>query len=266
MNREKRNNKKLTIVTVNKNNGAGLRRTLQSVSEHVDKSLIECVVVDACSSDASIGIVREFQNIVDVFISEDDEGPYDGMNKGLNCASGQFVYFLNSGDEIQFWDNSIVDILTNQTVYYFHVVTPERLRNNRKDVGLASLSNKTLNHQGVVYSKELLLSVGGFRTDYRIISDFISLWKIKELNRDFVYLADQYAVARYQGGGISSQLGVIKQEKQLFFKQIVCFREGKSYQIYPKVIAILFFLKKGRNKLRRGIHKCIRASEGVSSH
>jgi len=88
---------RISIVTVNKDDAAGLYRTLRSVERLTDGET-ELIVVDGGSGDGSLEIARDFAHAVDTLVSEPDEGLYDAMNKGVAAARGAWVIFMNAGD------------------------------------------------------------------------------------------------------------------------------------------------------------------------
>lgn len=89
----------LSIITVVYNNVRDIERTLCSV---INQSYphIEYIVVDGASTDGTLDIIQKYQDRLSKVISEKDAGIYDAMNKGLALASGDFVLFMNSGDEL----------------------------------------------------------------------------------------------------------------------------------------------------------------------
>jgi len=88
---------KISIITINYNNAAGLQQTMQSVLQQ-DYASIEYIVIDGGSTDGSIEIVNRHQHKLAYFISEPDQGIYNAMNKGIVKATGDYILFLNSGD------------------------------------------------------------------------------------------------------------------------------------------------------------------------
>lgn len=94
---------KLTIVTVNFNNREGLIRTAKSVFTQLIKPY-EWIIIDGGSTDGSIDILYDYinsqkkTNININIISEADKGIYDAMNKGVDISNGEYLIFLNSGD------------------------------------------------------------------------------------------------------------------------------------------------------------------------
>ena len=90
----------LTIITINRNNAAGLEKTMQSVLNQTCQDF-EYVVVDGASTDDSIEVIQllagQFGERLK-WISEPDKGIYNAMNKGIGMASGTYLEFLNSGD------------------------------------------------------------------------------------------------------------------------------------------------------------------------
>ena len=87
------------IVTINKNNGDGLRRTITSVAKQSYANYL-FAVIDGCSSDHSIEVAR-LSPCIDYFISEKDSGIYEAMNKGTSplLFLCNYVVYMNSGDE-----------------------------------------------------------------------------------------------------------------------------------------------------------------------
>jgi glycosyltransferase involved in cell wall biosynthesis len=91
----------LSIVTINRNNGFGLERTLRSVAGQTALDRIHMIIVDGGSSDGSPDVIAEYTELLGAtVIAETDRGIYDAMNKGLALALGRFTLFLNSGDHL----------------------------------------------------------------------------------------------------------------------------------------------------------------------
>lgn len=97
---------KLSIITINRNNAEGLRKTMQSVFSQTYCDF-EYIVIDGASIDGSIDIINEYAirslnyNLLSVtlnWLSEKDTGIYDAMNKGLRISHGEYILMLNSGD------------------------------------------------------------------------------------------------------------------------------------------------------------------------
>lgn len=91
---------KLSIITINYNNAAGLEKTLQSVYSQTCREF-EHIVVDGASNDGSVGMIEKYAQKCTNFvrwISEPDKGIYNAMNKGIRMVSGDYIQILNSGD------------------------------------------------------------------------------------------------------------------------------------------------------------------------
>ena len=101
----------LSIITVVYNNLNGLQYTFQSINAQMDKDF-EWIVIDGGSADGTKQWLEQLQFTPLKFISEKDNGLYDAMNKGLGMATGEFVWFMNSGDSI--YAGTVVEALKKQ--------------------------------------------------------------------------------------------------------------------------------------------------------
>lgn len=92
---------KLSIITINRNNATGLRKTMESVFSQTYRDF-EYIVVDGASTDESVDIIKEFAEKYTFpsgrggvgsfkWISEPDKGIYNAMNKGIEIAEGKRV-------------------------------------------------------------------------------------------------------------------------------------------------------------------------------
>lgn len=88
---------RISVVTVNYNMRDGLEQTIQSVISQTYPNL-EYIIVDGASTDGSVEVVRKHVEDIDYWVSEKDRNLYDGMNKGVAAATGEWVLFMNSGD------------------------------------------------------------------------------------------------------------------------------------------------------------------------
>ncbi len=89
---------KISVITVVFNGEKHIGRTIESVLNQ-SYSPIEYIIVDGKSTDGTLKVIGSYPGISRV-ISEPDQGLYDAMNKGLKTATGDYVWFLNSGDQV----------------------------------------------------------------------------------------------------------------------------------------------------------------------
>jgi glycosyltransferase involved in cell wall biosynthesis len=88
---------KISVVTVNFNMAGEIGDTLDSVLAQ-DYPSFESIVIDGGSADGSCAIIESYTPRLAYWISENDRNLYDGMNKGVAAATGEWVLFMNSGD------------------------------------------------------------------------------------------------------------------------------------------------------------------------
>ena len=91
---------KFSIVTITYNAEVVLERTLKSVVCQ-SYSGIEYIVIDGQSEDGTVSLIKKYEGCISDWVSEPDRGLYDAMNKGLQRATGDYVWFLNAGDSLQ---------------------------------------------------------------------------------------------------------------------------------------------------------------------
>jgi glycosyltransferase involved in cell wall biosynthesis len=88
---------KLSVISIAYNNLKGLKKTLEIFEKNSFQNEIELVIVDGGSNDGSKEFL-ENQKISKNWVSEPDKGIYNAMNKGIEMAKGDYLWFLNSGD------------------------------------------------------------------------------------------------------------------------------------------------------------------------
>jgi glycosyltransferase involved in cell wall biosynthesis len=90
---------KFSIITVTYNAGKVLEDTIQSVVFQTYRN-VEYIIVDGGSKDNTLEIAEKYRDRISKVISEPDKGLYDAMNKGIRLATGDYLCFLNAGDEL----------------------------------------------------------------------------------------------------------------------------------------------------------------------
>jgi glycosyltransferase involved in cell wall biosynthesis len=98
----------LSVITIVYNNVRDIERTMLSVLGQTYQG-IEYIVVDGLSNDGTLDLIKKYETRIAKFTSEKDEGIYDAMNKGLALATGDYLIFMNSGDE--FFDVDTVNVV-----------------------------------------------------------------------------------------------------------------------------------------------------------
>ena len=100
-----------SIITVCYNAEHEIEKTMNSLLMQENEDY-ECIIVDGKSSDKTVEIIKsykkkfEMKKILVKIISENDQGIFDAMNKGINLATGKWINFMNAGDT--FHDNTVL--------------------------------------------------------------------------------------------------------------------------------------------------------------
>lgn len=203
---------KLSIVTINRNNAAGLRATLRSTFEsQVGFSDWEQIVVDGASTDGSFAEVDQYRNDPRLgwCVSEPDDGIYNAMNKGAGKARGDYLLFLNSGDTLEPDVLSRVFPIPPDTDIAFGDLTvlkkkgPELKAYPDADrIAEWHFLVESLPHPASFISRRLFEGLGGYDESYRIVADLgFFLRAVRERNARLLHMP--FLVARFDGNGIS---------------------------------------------------------------
>lgn len=204
----------LSIITITYNAEQFLERTIQSILAQTDQNF-EYIIIDGKSKDGTLAIAENYKSRVNKLISEPDKGLYDAMNKGLKNASGDFVWFMNAGDEINDYQavekiykaiSDKIDVLYGDTYFVDDAgniqglrseITPHRLPKELKwrDMKLGML----VCHQAFIARK----SIAPLYMENNLSADVN--WEIECLKqaREVKYL--DFVVAKYLTGGISNK-------------------------------------------------------------
>jgi len=87
----------VSVITIVRDGEKHLEQAIQSVlSQTYDN--IEYIIIDGASTDGTLDIIRKYDDQIDYWMSEPDEGLYDAINKGIALSKGTIIKVLNADD------------------------------------------------------------------------------------------------------------------------------------------------------------------------
>ncbi len=143
---------------------------------------IEYLIVDGKSTDGTFEYLKKISEKIQIkYISEKDNGIYDAMNKGIQMSTGEWIYFLNSGDLLvknaincilKQIDNNI-DALYGSVVLTINYKGKNYGKIGKIDTHINHLKRGMIcSHQGFVCKKSVIEKCGGFDTSFKIAGDW----------------------------------------------------------------------------------------------
>lgn len=151
---------KISVITINRNDREGLRRTILSVAGQTIRPH-EFIVIDGASTDGSADLLDEFSGDITYGVSEPDKGIYNAMNKGIAAATGDYCIFMNAGDtfccpsvlSVFFGSGATDDIICGNALI---LEEPIRRKTPPADISLRFLYGTALCHQAAFIKTDLL--------------------------------------------------------------------------------------------------------------
>lgn len=198
----------LSVITVVYNNVDHVERTLLSVLNQTYPHM-EYIVIDGASTDGTLQVIEKYKHRIAKLISEPDKGIYDAMNKGLTLATGDYVLFMNSGDEI-YSPETVAHVFAsadNADIYYGET---EMINDKGESLGQrrhkapASFTwrsfkyGMSVSHQAIYIKRTLVES---YDPRYQLSADID--WIIRAAKKAKTIVNVNQYVAKYLVGGMS---------------------------------------------------------------
>ena len=209
----------ITIITVVLNGQDYLEETILSVINQTYYN-VEYIVIDGGSTDCTLEIIKNYENAIDYWVSENDKGIYDAMNKGISLSSGSIIGILNSDDLLYNTDTleNIIDtyLLKNGDVIYGDILLVNPRTKLVKEKRFAKIRKMAygmyLNHPAIFISLSIYKRFGIFRSDiFKMAADYDLMLRILKEKVRFININKYLAVMRDGGVSIKSYDITIKE-------------------------------------------------------
>jgi glycosyltransferase involved in cell wall biosynthesis len=207
---------KISVITISYNAVETIEKTIQSVLRQ-NYSNLEYIVIDGGSTDGTVDIIKKYEDNISFWISEEDEGLYDGLNKGIRKSTGDIIGQINA-------DDLYVGGALRSVAHKFKREKIDLLYGNTFQINKAgNVINKkyaskwhniwdgcgAFFHSSCFFSKGVLNEVGLYDTKYKIAADIDLLQRV-HLNTNRIKILDEFITKQRIGGVSHSGLGPFK--------------------------------------------------------
>ncbi|TCD11521.1 glycosyltransferase [Pedobacter frigidisoli] len=201
---------KLSVITIVYNNVRDIERTINSIINQTFTS-IEYIVIDGKSTDGTFEVIEKYKESISKIVSEPDKGIYDAMNKGLALATGDYVLFMNSGDEI-YDEHTVEDVFDSSPGADIYYGETEMYNDNWESLGrrrheapeifdwTSFKYGMNISHQAIYIKRSI---IAPYDMTYKYSSDID--WIIKATKKASSIINVHRYVAKYLVGGMSKK-------------------------------------------------------------
>jgi putative colanic acid biosynthesis glycosyltransferase len=203
------------------------RNTLQGAIKSVQNQSydsVELIIVDGKSTDGSVELINTLDIKPDYFISEKDRGVYDAINKGIDKASGEWIFVLGADDALLHKDifTEIISLVQETSDIVFGYVENESPANSfvpllhKSEFGKKLRWKNTLHQQSVLYRRSLFREFR-FNASYKILADYdFHLFLMSEkIQGQFI----STIVAKCGSEGLSKRFTISLYKEELIIKR-----------------------------------------------
>ena len=206
-----------TVLTASLNNGATIRNTLESVKKQ-DFRDVEHLVIDGGSSDDTVSILKKYMGGYNLsWISENDKGIADALNKAVTESCGDYLLVIQADDRLV--DDGVLEkvfpLLRDEgcDIHSFPVILdhPELGKSLRRPIPVLwwNRFKFIFPHQGTFVHRRVFERIGGFREDFSIAMDYDFFYRAILAGCTVKYHREP-PVALMGGSGVGTRLDFLK--------------------------------------------------------
>lgn len=240
-------NPRISLITVSFNAVKTIEQTILSVINQTYPN-IEYIIIDGGSTDGTIDIIKKYQDKIAYWISEPDKGIYDAMNKGIDSANGDYLFFLGADDELSnigIIEDIFDEIKSSPILIYGNVKYQNCKKNINSQFSKKILLHNTIHHQSAFYHKNLFTNFR-YNINFKIASDYELNLKIYLNKKSQTHYVDK-VVSICTDNGVSRSNAFLAQKemfkvRKLYFNQIqniildaIATLKFKIHYIYKKL-------------------------------
>jgi len=167
---------------------------------------IDLLVIDGGSTDGTMDVINKYVDHISYWVSEQDNGIYDAMNKGWAAAADDsLVLFLGAGDRIISLPDSISCLSPADVVYGSVNMGETYIFNSRADFHLKLYNS--LHHQALLVNKSFH-PTSPFNCNYRVYADFDFNQRLKKKGANFI--CSKNFISYAHPGGVSDDKSFIE--------------------------------------------------------
>jgi glycosyltransferase involved in cell wall biosynthesis len=205
----------ISIITIVFNGELFLERTIKSIISQTYPK-IEYIVIDGNSKDGTVDIIKKYSGKISLWQSEPDKGLYDAMNKGIKLAKGEYLLFINAGDEL--YENTTIEKIIKSSseaadIYYGETLmvdeafrsigtrsktTPHKLPKHLKWQDMSY--GMVVCHQSILIKRSI---AEFYNTSHPFCADID--WIIRALKKSGSTVNVNFIISKYLKGGLSDQ-------------------------------------------------------------
>ncbi len=216
---------KVSIITSTFNSKSTLQDTLNSI-QNQNYQNIETIIIDGGSKDGTLDIIKK-NKVISKFISEPDKGIYDGLNKGIEIATGDVIGYVHSDDVlasetiiseiVAAFINSNIDGVYGDLEYVDKENTNRVIRYWKSKQFHPNLLKQGWMpaHPTLFLKREVYTKYGNFDLSYKIAADYDFMLRVlKDDNLKFSYLPEVITKMRVGGASNRSLKNILQKTKE----------------------------------------------------
>lgn len=246
---------KVSVIIPCYNSAKTLEASLNSLASQTFRDF-EVLIIDGVSKDNTVAIAESVRSQLPslTIVSEPDKGIYDAMNKGIDKAQGEWLYFLGS-DDVLFTEHVLEKVSatikkTDVAIIYGNVVLKQNQNIYAGAFNLIKLSELNICHQSIFFKKSIFVKYGKYNLKYKLLADWDFNIKLFGANEPHLFINEIIAIYNFDGLSFTTKdidfskdhMKIIVKNYPLFLGVLIKYRYTKIVGHIARILIRIYLL------------------------